>query len=64
MVRVRNCAICKNSMLLDFQKETKETVCPHCGAALKYRLMGNFIYEIISESLPSFDDDLTPAMCG
>ncbi len=66
MVHVRNCAVCNNSMMLDFQKETKEAVCPHCGAALKYRLFGKSMCEIISESLPfpSFDDDLSPAMCG
>ena len=65
MTRVRNCAVCKNSMILDFQKETQEAVCPHCGAALRYRLLDRFMFEIISESvtLSALDDDLPPAMC-
>jgi hypothetical protein len=53
-------------MILDFQKETQEAVCPHCGTALRYRLLDRFMFEIISESvaLSDMDDDLPPAMCG
>ena len=64
MTRVRNCAVCKNSMILDFQEETQEAVCPHCGAALRYRLLDRFMFEIISESFAVLDDDLPPALCG
>jgi len=53
-------------MILDFQKEIQEAVCPHCGAAIRYRLMDRFMFEIISESaaLSILNDDLPPAMCG
>jgi hypothetical protein len=51
-------------MMLDFQKDTKEAVCPHCGAVLKYRLLGKSMYEIVSDALPPLDDDLAPALCG
>ena len=64
MVRIKNCAFCKNSMMLDFQKETKEAVCPHCGAALRYRLLGRSMYEIISDIFPTAEDEPAPAMCG
>ena len=64
MTRVRNCAVCKNSMMLDFQKDTKEAICPHCGAALKYRLLGKSMFEIVSDALPPLDEDLAPALCG
>ena len=66
MIRVRNCAVCKNSMMLDFQNEMQEAVCPHCGASLRYRLLDRFMFQIISDTvaLSALDDDLPPAMCG
>ncbi len=64
MKRVKYCAICKNSMMLDFQKDTKEAICPHCGAAFKYRLLGKSMFEIVSDALPPLDEDLAPALCG
>ena len=64
MKRVKYCAICKNSMMLDFQKDTKEAICPHCGASLKYRLLGKSMFEIVSDALPPLDEDLAPALCG
>ena len=50
MTRVRNCAVCKNSMMLDFQEEIQEAVCPHCGAVLRYRLLDRFMFQIISDT--------------
>ena len=64
MTRVRNCAVCKNSMILDFQEETQEAVCPHCGTMFQYRLLGRAMCEFISECLPALDDDFIPAKAG
>jgi hypothetical protein len=52
-------------MILDFENDTKEAVCPHCGAAFRYRLLGRSMCEFISELFPSsYDDSLEPAKCG
>ena len=64
MLRIKNCAICKNAMILDFDKELKEGVCPVCGTAFRYRLLGRSMCEFISELFPSYDDSLEPAKCG
>ena len=64
MVRVKHCAICNTSMILDFENDTKEAVCPHCGAAFRYILLGRSMCEFIADLFPSYDDSLQPAKCG
>lgn len=46
MVKVKRCAYCRNLMILDFEKTPKDGICPYCGAAFRYRLLGNSICEI------------------
>ena len=63
MLRVKNCAICKNAMILDFDKELKEGVCPVCGTQYQYRLLGRSMYELISDLIPD-EVPLLVAQCG
>lgn len=63
MLRVKNCAICKNAMILDFDKGLKKGVCPACGTPYQYRLLGKSMYELISDLIPEQDDYLV-AQCG
>lgn len=63
MLRVKNCAICKKSMILDFDKELKQGVCPVCGTPYQYRLLGRSMYELISDLIPE-DDPIPVAQCG
>lgn len=51
MVRIKNCAICKQAMVLDFDWYFKPASCPKCGAAFQYRLLGSSIYEIVKEPI-------------
>lgn len=64
MKRVKYCAICNASMILDFENNAKEAVCPHCGTMFQYRLLGRATCEFISECLPALDDDFIPAKAG
>ena len=64
MIRVKHCAICNTSMILEFENDTKEAACPRCGAAFRYRLLGRSMCEFISELFPSCGDSLEPAKCG
>ncbi len=63
MLRIKNCAICKNAMILDFDKELKEGVCPVCGTQYQYRLLGRSMYELISDLIPD-EVPLLVAQCG
>jgi len=63
MKRVKYCAICHNSMVLDFEQQKKDGVCPHCGTAFQYRLLGRAMCEIISDCFPGYDDFI-PAKAG
>ena len=63
MLRVKYCAICKNAMILDFDKELKEGVCPVCGTQYQYRLLGRSMYELISDLIPD-EVPLLVAQCG
>ena len=63
MLRVKNCAICKNAMILDFDKELKSGVCPACSTPYQYRLLGKSMYELISDLIPE-QDDYHSAQCG
>ena len=46
MVKVKRCAYCKNLMILDFDKQPKDGVCPYCEVTFRYRLLGNSMCEI------------------
>ena len=64
MIKVKNCAICHNSIILDFESQKKECVCPHCGNTFQYRLLGKTMYEMISAFFPTDENDMSPAQCG
>jgi hypothetical protein len=50
-------------MILDFDKELKDGVCPVCGTPYRYRLLGRSMYEVISDLIP--EDEYVPiAQCG
>ena len=46
MVKVKRCAYCRNLMILDFEKQPKDGVCPYCKLSFRYRLLGNSMCEI------------------
>jgi hypothetical protein len=64
MIKVKNCAICHNSIILDFESQKKECVCPHCGNTFQYRLLGRSMYEVISDISPAGENDYQSVYCG
>lgn len=64
MVRIKNCAICHNCILLDFEQQIKDGICPRCGATFKYRMLGRRMFEFISERFTVEEDDLLSVQCG
>lgn len=64
MKRVKNCAVCHNMMVLDFEQQKKDGICPHCGTTFQYRLLGRAMCEFISACFPAYDDDFVPAKAG
>ena len=46
MVRATKCARCQNYMLLDYNRQPQEALCPWCGKPLRYRLIGSSIREV------------------
>lgn len=64
MVRVKNCAICHNCILLDFDQQKKDGVCPRCGATFQYRLLGRRMFEVICDRFPAADEEMLSVQCG
>lgn len=58
MKKKRYCVMCAGENILDFGFREKQSVCPHCGAILRYK-RSLFGRERISAHRPMNEDDNT-----
>lgn len=58
MKKKRYCVMCAGENVLDFGLREKQTVCPHCGAILRYK-RSLFGRETIMAHRPAEEEDNT-----